>query len=1200
MKRYFLFLILSALFLTAAMGWDYYQKKNLTNDVLSSQISRNLFAETNKLQSELELIINDSTIQWATLSHPFFLLNNGKIDKWSSIEFPITVQELSGDFTRKLIHVSRSELLAVKQIINTNQSLVGIIPLHRGYELTNQYLTEQWNRQVFPVEGIKILEPDQPEGYPVYDHNHCLFKVTISDTHFISNYVSIILVSIAALLFLSFVFVLVRDLHNRKEFVFSFAVLLLSLSLLRVAMVQWTFPGRWVYSKIFDARFFASSSFNASAGDFLFNSLIVFICSAYLFYSYPQWRAIRKLYKARIWIRIAVSSLLIAGAYFSTLFPQLFVESIFHDSVIPFDITESIYFDDLRITVLAALVLGVLSSFFFVHFLVRIVKLCVSTHHFLVSLFLGGLLFLIYFLFSELNYSVTLLVGSLYFIFLFYSGYNKAVATIGYRTFPVIAVIIILYAVQAAVGIKHFVGEKKVKMMLSSATSLYNRDVLGEYLLQQAYSKIIHDPFVAASVRNPLLSKNEARQKIKQLYLNDYFNRYTIKIDFYRNDGSPADKESLVDFASAIEQVHDDAFKTPYEGIYLIQNSNATILKHYLVVAPLNNVDKVNGYVVIDLSIRHIAQQQVYPTLLVDSRFAQSIRNKNFSYATFSQNKLIDHFGDYNFERDFDVKLLHNRELFLNGIAKDTHQFIRVENDNGNSLVLAATLYSELNVIANFSFLFSVGVFLILLIAILFFFKHRFRERHLNYSARIQIFVYLSFVAPLIVVSIMALRMIGLSNETQYENEIQKKGQAIAESLAQLEERGTDIQSNLSGKLDDLSQTQGAEMNLYNSAGELTASSQPAIFKNHLVMRMANRSAWEKIVKYGYYFANEPCRIGLLDYNSSFFAVKSRNTNKLLGILELPFFEQTSNAAKATIFSNIIIAFAFVFILFSFLSLITLQKLTWPLRFIAKRLNATYLSSNQTIHWETNDEIGRLVKEYNKMLRNLEESKSELLKREKENAWREIAQQVAHEIKNPITPMKLTLQQLEYLQAGNKLTEDKTRQSVQILLHQIETLNEIATTFSSFATLPTPEILKINLSDLLRKTVTLFAHHTQGNISYSTTENWYVLGDPKLLGRIFSNIILNGLQSGTNDTHIKVDIAVQPEDDTCVVSIRDNGKGISPELKDKIFLPHFSTKKTGSGLGLAIAKQGIEQMGGEIWFETSKQGSCFYVKLKMI
>jgi signal transduction histidine kinase len=267
--------------------------------------------------------------------------------------------------------------------------------------------------------------------------------------------------------------------------------------------------------------------------------------------------------------------------------------------------------------------------------------------------------------------------------------------------------------------------------------------------------------------------------------------------------------------------------------------------------------------------------------------------------------------------------------------------------------------------------------------------------------------------------------------------------------------------------------------------------------------------------------------------------------------------------------------------------------LTFPLEFITQSLKRTSLTkTNQPLVWKADDEIGLMVKEYNQMLYNLGESKAELEQTQRERTWREMAQQVAHEIKNPLTPMKLTLQQLERnIQSGNNVTEKAAK--------AVDTLNDIASSFSAFAKMPEPVIQSVELVSLLRRTVDLHSH--SGEIIFRNgVKELYVLGDEQLLGRTFSNIILNAFQAARPGEASVVHVTVQRKDNLVSIAFQDNGKGIEPDVAERIFVPHFTTKKSGSGLGLAIARQAIEQMKGRIWFETEiGKGTIFFIEMPL-
>ena len=198
--------------------------------------------------------------------------------------------------------------------------------------------------------------------------------------------------------------------------------------------------------------------------------------------------------------------------------------------------------------------------------------------------------------------------------------------------------------------------------------------------------------------------------------------------------------------------------------------------------------------------------------------------------------------------------------------------------------------------------------------------------------------------------------------------------------------------------------------------------------------------------------------------------------------------------------------------------------------------------------------------------------------------------------------MKLTLQQMEQALKSGNLPVEKSQKSVDVLLKQVNILNEIAASFSAFANMPTPSLQKVDLNKLLQDVVTLFSTATEGRINFILIEHSpSVSADLTSLSRAFSNMIINALQAKreTQDV-LEINISGVIRIDTVVITIRDNGKGMSQEVQERIFQPQFTTKQSGSGLGLAITKQIIGQTGGKIWFEsTSNQGTSFNIELPL-
>jgi two-component system nitrogen regulation sensor histidine kinase NtrY len=230
-------------------------------------------------------------------------------------------------------------------------------------------------------------------------------------------------------------------------------------------------------------------------------------------------------------------------------------------------------------------------------------------------------------------------------------------------------------------------------------------------------------------------------------------------------------------------------------------------------------------------------------------------------------------------------------------------------------------------------------------------------------------------------------------------------------------------------------------------------------------------------------------------------------------------------------------------------------------------------------------------------------STEKLAQSEREGAWKEMAKQVAHEIKNPLTPMKLHLQHLQM--AINRQDADlpeKVKKITQILIEQIDQLSKMAEEFSSFAQMPIAILEVCNISEILTSVVHLFKIQSGIEINYTIHDkNALAYIDKDQLQRVFTNILKNAQQAAKEDTLCQIDVELSVQNQTIAIDFKDNGKGISIELKDKIFMPNFSTKTSGMGLGLSICKKIIENVNGTITFESELNvGTTFYIVLPLV
>ncbi|MGM5630554.1 HAMP domain-containing sensor histidine kinase [Apibacter raozihei] len=274
------------------------------------------------------------------------------------------------------------------------------------------------------------------------------------------------------------------------------------------------------------------------------------------------------------------------------------------------------------------------------------------------------------------------------------------------------------------------------------------------------------------------------------------------------------------------------------------------------------------------------------------------------------------------------------------------------------------------------------------------------------------------------------------------------------------------------------------------------------------------------------------------------------------------------------------------------------QSLTRKIKEVAFRLSDTdALSFNRPILYNYIDEISPLIKAYNIMLTKFKEQTDALVKAEKDNAWQEMARQVAHEIKNPLTPMKLEIQsfQLRFNPDDPEVTE-KLNTLTRSLIQQIDTISSIAEAFSDFAKMPVKKDQKLNIVEVTKNSLEIFP--SQYITIDCPEEPVFLTLDPNLLNRCLTNLVKNAFQSIPENKEPRILVRIRQDSRMVYFSIIDNGSGIPQDVQPKIFTPQFSTKTSGSGLGLAITKKLIEEYNGTITF-ISEEGSGSIFKFEI-
>lgn len=740
---------------------------------------------------------------------------------------------------------------------------------------------------------------------------------------------------------------------------------------------------------------------------------------------------------------------------------------------------------------------------------------------------------------------------------------------------------------------------------------LIEEDVMAEFLLSDIIEKVQNDIFIRNRMADPFLSKDPIEKKVRKIYLTNFFDQFSQTVFLYNRAGESFYNRDQVPPLVELKNIYMNSdYATGVRNLYFVKASETGSGNRFLAFINIYRDSVFLGTVFIELTQQRMQASSVFPKLLLDRKYAVDINEDNFDYAVFQDGALQYSSGVFNYRNPEMFNLLDDVNLYQMGVVKNGFHHFAVK-DEENVMVISSPPYPANYILADIAFFFvSYLIFTLVSISVylLFFTANKLQ---FNYATKLQLYLNFAFFFPMLVISVIAVGFLSHSYTEDLHRQYYEKATIIRDNLNKyLDGQYNSVlnREEFINEIYNLSSATGADINIYLPNGLLMATNQPTIFEKKILTEYLHPKAYSTIIEAQENRLLQTEQVGNLNYKTAYLALRDRNRQRLQAIIAIPFFqsEEELNELIAEVFSNILIIFVVMFLIFLVISYFVSRNLTYPFKLLTQKLKSTNLESNEFMNWPAKDEIGLLVNEYNNMLFKLEASKKVLASNEKESAWREMAKQVAHEIKNPLTPMKLTLQHLLRLQGEGKLEGGaKLHKPISSLIRQVDTLSDIATSFSAFAKMPLPENKQIAFKQIVVEAVELFCNRGDVDILFKDQtpqdKELWIMGDAKLFSRVISNLIINGIQAVENDRKAEIMVGLSLEDGRVKLEIRDNGKGIDEDLREKVFLPNFSTKSEGSGLGLAIAKRGVETAGGRIWFITKVgNGTSFYLTFPLI
>jgi len=473
----------------------------------------------------------------------------------------------------------------------------------------------------------------------------------------------------------------------------------------------------------------------------------------------------------------------------------------------------------------------------------------------------------------------------------------------------------------------------------------------------------------------------------------------------------------------------------------------------------------------------------------------------------------------------------------------------------------------------------------------------------LTFSLRARIF--LSMIVLLIITFVLTGAILfyhfARENEEYHSERIKRKEYAVRANIDYFLTPYKDgvsekeIPEMFTDKICEIADIHNVDIAIYSVSGYLLISSNEDMVNERIIpLKLAPATLYRALNREN---RLERAYRDSVEYASTF-SVIYNNNNRPLAVVSLPYYMEASRLQETDMRFLYALGSIYVvlFIGAVFLAYVLSNYISASLNTVREHLRHIRLNGrNEQMVWNGDDEIGQLVKEYNRMVQELEKSAVLLAKSERESAWKEMARQVAHEVKNPLTPMRLMVQ---YLDKTLKTEEpEKLHEHTQTMIDQIDAMSSIAEAFSRFADMPEYNMTQVNLTETLNRATSFFPSlHIKLNLP---EQDIYTSLDKELWVRVLNNLIKNAWQAIPEDRLPEIEIGLKQENNDILVWVKDNGVGIEAAQHDQIFEPRFTTKNTGMGMGLAIVKTIVEGLGGTIWVasETGK-GATFFINLK--
>lgn len=1193
------------------------RKEERFNEIINDTALLSALVKNNKTSEQLKAKILKE--KFGLFVYEFNDVGNTILSFWSSNKYYLETDEIEKPDGNYFVNHQNGDFELIKKTVSVDKKaleVIAMLPVHWAYFIENKYLNS--NFEGFPKLKEQYEISNDASALQIHSlQGKALFKIRLKNERSDIEYdlFTIILRTIASILLLFFLNAVASDMVVAGRLNNVFILLVVVVFFLRFITYHLPVPFNFHRLELFDPSIYASNSLHPSLGDLLINTILVcWLVSFYKFYFQSTLFSTSIISKKIIvytqLFLLAISCFLISDV----------IRSLVLDSKISFDATNFLSLN-LYILAVSFTILGLLILLFYNLSYILIGAAIKSNTHIYEQILVVAISGLIYLSFN-VGHTTTMsnllvLLWLLIYIYIVHFRQKDATKTILQSSFFIFWVIFFAISVSAMIMHENNVVELEQRKRIAERLSL-QADPSGESLLNIAATNF-NDKFLDSNFNrliNERTSKLMKDSLITENFLG-YLNKYDTRIYVYDSLFHPLFNDDSTKYATIRTIIITHGKPTGINGLYSYENSGEQAT--YIYDRPLKKNSSVIGYFFVIVKPKRYVTEALYPELFKQTQDLSADLNTGYAYGIYSNGKLISHFNDYSFPAQ-----LNEGSVSSPGFEKkDVNDYNELwyNSGNGKEILIAKQNTGGMEFVSLFAYLFCSSVLVILSFRIFnYFLVTRFNMGSLkqlfqfNIRAQIHSIIIFSSLFSFIVIGVATISFFMIrfnkSNEARLLKSIQMMAEEIENKVRSQLDRQNGLTVNdigLNGDLEkaiiEISETHNVDVNYFDMSGNLEISTQPYIYNKHLLSDKMEPLAFNELHNNRRMRFIQSETIGTLPYLSIYTPVVDEQGNAY-AYLNIPYLNSQAelNQEVSGFLATLLNLNSFIFLVAGAIAFLITNKITSSFSLIGDKMREVSLGKvNEAIVWKGKDEIGILVNEYNKMVKKLEESAKALAQSEREGAWREMARQVAHEIKNPLTPMKLSIQYLQKsIDNGSANIKQLSQRVADTLVEQIDQLAKIAGDFSQFANISNVQLEKFDLSDVIASLINLYQ-------SDSITFNWAkeegvyeVKADKTQINRLFTNLLKNAIEAGNGKENIIINVNQKVVNNSLIVSIEDNGNGIPEDVQQKIFTPNFTTKSSGTGLGLAICKGIVEKANGRISFITKEgAGTIFMVELPL-